>query len=381
MTFRSILPVVALALVLSAAPGRALDAPHDASASPPTTCTLCHVPHSAPGGTLTSAYGNPNLCFSCHNLPNVGTRLGFPWTAADEAVPGAGGRSHPWDALVTSSGHGARPPLNAEMAKRIDSGRLTCSVCHDQHGTALQYARGAAQHVFTADGKLAIGSTLTRTAGGGTGTLGLTSVAGPTASRSGARPRAYLIRIASGGSAGSATYAVSWDNGRTWSTPAATTSPVALDTDEGGAAVTVSFAGSFNAGDQWKQFTVAYPFLRASNLNSAMCEDCHRDRVQSAACVEGSAGATTGAGDSCATTAGIAYSHPSGVGVMLQQTYDRVAGGVPQPLDVNGATQGGSGGDPLGTNKLVFDAANQVRCLTCHAAHNADSNSLSEDPR
>jgi hypothetical protein len=267
------------------------------------------------------------------------------------------------------------------MAKRIDSGSITCSTCHDQHGKALTYARGAAQHLFTASGKLAVGSTLTRTAGAGTGTLALTSVAAPSAARTGARPRAYLLKIATGGAAGSATYSVSWDNAITWSTPASTASPVTLDTDEVGATVTVTFAGSFSAGDQWKAFTVAYPFLRASNLNSAMCEDCHRDRVQTAACVEGSAGATTGGGDSCATTAGITYSHPSGVGVTLQQTYDRVSGGVPQPLDVNGATQGGAGGDPLVTNKLVFDSASQVRCLTCHYPHNADSNSLSEDLR
>jgi predicted CXXCH cytochrome family protein len=376
--------LLATAALLLAVPAWGLDAPHDASSSPATTCTLCHVSHTSVGGTLTSVYGNSNLCFSCHNQPNVGTRLGFPWTAADQAVPGAGGRSHRWDADVTSAAHGARTPLNAEMAKRIDAGHLTCSVCHDEHGKAQQFGRGAAQHVFTADGKLALGSALSRTEGTGTGTLTLTSVAGPTATRSGARPRAYRVRIASGGAAGSATFVVSYDNGRSWSSPASTASPAVLDTDEGGAAVTVTFAGSFNAGaaaDQWKQFTVAYPFLRVSNLDSAMCEDCHRDRVQSAACVEGSPTATNGAGESCGTSSGIAYSHPSGASVVLQRSYDRASGGVPQPLDVNGVTQGQAGGDPLATNKLTFDASNQVRCLTCHAPHNADSNSLSEDLR
>ncbi|BDG05280.1 cytochrome c3 family protein [Anaeromyxobacter oryzae] len=375
--------VAAVALLL-AAPGRALDAPHDASGSPAVTCTLCHVTHSAPGGTLLTVFGNANVCFSCHDQPNVGMRLGFPWTAAYQAVPGAGGRSHRWDAMASSTLHGAKPPLDAEMAKRIDSGRITCSVCHDEHGRALATARGATQHVFTAGGKLAVGSTLSRSAGAGTGTLTLTSVSAPTATRSGAQPRGYLVRIATGGVAGSATYVVSSDNGRTWSAPASTASPVILDTDEQGAAVTVTFSGTFSAGppaDQWSTFTVAYPFLRVSNLDSAMCEDCHRDRVQTAACVEGSAAATTGGGDSCAASTGIAYSHPSGPGVTFRQDHDRVAGGVPQPLDVNGAPQGGDGADPLVTNKLVLDSANQVRCLTCHAPHNADSNSLTEDPR
>ncbi|BDG07363.1 cytochrome c3 family protein [Anaeromyxobacter paludicola] len=368
------------ATLLLAATAVALDAPHDASTQ--TTCTSCHIAHSAQGGALTSQYGNSNLCFSCHSQTGVGTWRNFPWTAQNEAVPGAGGHSHRWDSPATNPLHGAKPPNNAALAAALDQGGVvTCSTCHDQHDGSTTNALGATQHVFSPDAKLQAGSLLTRTAGTGTGTLTLTSVVAATAARSGARPRAYIIRISAGGATGTATYVASYDNGVSWTAAASTASPVTLDSDATGPTVTVTFAGSFVAGDQWKMFTVSNSFLRTSNLNSALCEDCHRDRVQTAACVQGSSGATTGGGDSCDTSSGITYSHPTGPGVTLAQSYDRATGGVPQPLDVNGAVQGSGGADPLATNKLMFDSSNQVRCTTCHGVHNADSNSLTEDPR
>jgi hypothetical protein len=96
--------------------------------------------------------------------------------------------------------------------------------------------------------------------------------------------------------------------------------------------------------------------------------------------VEGDPAAVNGAGESCAPSSGILYSHPSGPGAILARHYDRATGGVPAVRHVDGTTQG-AGAGPNATAKLVFDSANQVRCTTCHAVHNADSNSISVDVR
>ena len=123
------------------------DAPHDLSASPAIDCNTCHVPHRAAGGTLTTQSGNANLCQSCHVSQ---TGFGFPWTDADQAVPGAGGHSHRWDAPAVNAAFGAAAPSSTEMAKRIFEGNLSCSACHDQHKGAS--ANGGTQHVSVTPG-------------------------------------------------------------------------------------------------------------------------------------------------------------------------------------------------------------------------------------
>jgi hypothetical protein len=72
---------------------------------------------------------------------------------------------------------------------------------------------------------------------------------------------------------------------------------------------------------------------------------------------------------------GTPKSHPVGVALNANgRGYDRAA-----PLDGNGAAQGGAGTDANPTNDLVFDAAGNVQCLTCHGVHYVDSNTLSVD--
>ena len=137
-------------------------------------------------------------------------------------------------------------------------------------------------------------------------------------------------------------------------------------------------AGSFVApvvspatpGDRWVGFYVSYPALRLSVVASALCEDCHRSRVQSAARVENA--------DPTYRVDGVnVFSHPSGPGVVLSRPYDRTQGANGPILDAGGVAQTTGDGNP--TNDLVLDASGQVRCLTCHSVHNADSNAATAD--
>ena len=54
--------------------------------------------------------------------------------------------------------------------------------------------------------------------------------------------------------------------------------------------------------------------------------------------------------------------------------YDRAT-----PLDGNGADQGAAGADSNPTNDLPLDGSGNVQCLSCHAVHYADSNTLTVD--
>lgn len=330
-------PMVVSAVVCSAA-AFASDAPHDLSTSPSATCDSCHTLHNAPGAAITSVAGNYNLCMSCHS--SRGST--FNWPTGYQAQPGTQGRSHRWDAPAVSAEHGAQVPANAAMVKRITGGNLQCSTCHDQH-------TGANTFKGTQRTSVPVGVAQAHTSGTGTGTLTLLQPL-PTATAKG-----YRIEIVTGGAAGTATFRISNDNATSWFAPTATGAGVQLND---GANVTVTFTGSFVAGDTWNGLYVSYPFLRMSNDSDAMCEMCHVPRVQSSVYVESG-------GDGVKV-----FSHP--VGEALAHTYDR-----PVVLDADGSLQ--TAGDSLKTNNLQLDSLSRVRCTTCHSPHNADSNSLTED--
>jgi hypothetical protein len=207
--------------------------------------------------------------------------------------------------------------------------------------------------------------------------------------------RGFVLRIAAGGAAGIATFQVSNDDGRTWfgwdptlnagaggwsstvttGKPTVAGAPVSIvDGDK----ITVTFAGNgpnaFVAAtttpvapaDRWKTFYVSYPALRASNVANAMCEDCHRSLVHTSQRVRNLDGTYPVDGTNV-------FSHPSGAGVTLAGAYDRAT-----IRDASGVAQTGTG-DANRTNDLQLDG-DVVRCTTCHAVHNADSNSLTTDP-
>lgn len=336
---------------------QASDAPHDPSSLPAVNCDSCHMLHKAPGASLTHTAGNANLCASCHSGLGIAA---FMMPASAQAQPGAMGSSHRFDSAAVNPTYGATTPVDPLVSSRIPGGNLQCSTCHDQH-------LGASTVKGRQRTSVAVGTPILRTGGAGSGTLVLNQ---PLAA---ANAKGYRVEVVTAGAVGSSTFRVSNDNGISWFSWAggwspgvgagqATGSAVAL-TD--GNNVTVTFAGTFAVGDRWN-FYVSYPFLRMKADESQLCETCHTGRVQTTASIETGADGTK------------VFSHP--IGESLSKSYDRAANAI---LDSDGHTQ--TVGDGLATNDLELVSSDGgvgvVRCLTCHAPHHADSNSLTEDPR
>ncbi len=140
--------------------------------------------------------------------------------------------------------------------------------------------------------------------------------------------------------------------------------PVALDDP----AVTVTFTAGAAVGNYW-DFYVSYPMLRTTNVSDAFCLSCHASRAMDHVRVAGE--------DSSYLPNGIRqFSHPVGDALNANgKNYDRAVA-----LDANGAVQ--TTGDGKSSNDLVLDpSTGTVGCTTCHAVHNADSNSLTDDAR
>lgn len=354
--------LVALLAVLMPALALALDAPHDKSFLP-GNCQECHQLHNALGASLTTQVTISDACTTCHGQhPNA--RLDFPWTSTDQAVAGVSGVHHRWDAAAVNATIGSALPIDPEMSKRIIAGKLECSVCHNQHMANKAFAPQASMH-----SSFAVGTAYPETnAAGGTGTLTVTSIAAATV-----QPKGYRLRVISAGNV-----AVTHDQGLTWFRPTtnqgltwvadaatpvggpySTVTPLQLDD----AAVVVQLSTGAAVNDYW-DFYVSFPMLRSPNLSGSLCLACHQDRAQGHGDVESG-------GDGVRV-----FSHPVGEGLDANgRGYDRAV-----PLDADGGVQA-STGDTNATNDLMLGAGNVVGCTSCHAPHNADSNSLTVDPR
>jgi predicted CXXCH cytochrome family protein len=382
---RRVLVAAALAGIAFARVADAVDAPHDGSVrADPVSCRSCHVAHGADGASLTTTAGNANSCASCH----VGSstpegRFGFPWAESLQAVPGAGGVHHSWDAEAVSADAGALAPRKTPpphlagkgydaMAYRLSGTKIQCSTCHDQHAAFSFNADESPRARGRQHTSLEIGVASPPNAGGSGGTLAIAAVA------SDASPKGYLVEVLADGR-----YKLSNDRGGSWFGCATGTytyqafngangcvrgTGVALND---GNKMTVTFGGSPAAGARWV-FYVSYPFLRAEQLNDGMCVECHRERDQLSIQVIGS--------DPSYLPDGVrTFSHPVGEefapSVLLQ----------PAIRDANGVAQ--ATGDGNATNDLLLhaDPADgnklKIRCTTCHSPHNADSNGLTVDRR
>lgn len=358
----SLAAAVALGLPLLAL---GLDAPHDASMST-GSCLACHQLHNATGGSLTNRPAQADLCRACHNAPGKGARTN--WADADQSVPGTSGDQHRWDAAAVNAAHGATAPLDPGMALRVTNGNISCSTCHDIHKANANYAAS------TVHSNYAFGVPQPNSAGSAGATLTLQVQESPRPIARGYRVKAVAgngIILSHDAGLGAAATWLNW-NGTAWVTGV----DMGPGRPIGGAvvlddpSVSVTFTGTAASGDTW-DFYVGYPFLRADNTAGAICLQCHADRNQSHYEVEGGApGFGWGVG-------AVPYSHPVGQSLNANlRSYDRGA-----PLDANGAAQGAAGVDGNPTNDLVLTSgANQVSCVTCHAPHNTDSNSLTVDP-
>jgi predicted CXXCH cytochrome family protein len=346
----------------------AAEAPHDATMG--YSCANCHVAHQSLGTGLTKNNSNSVLCDSCHK-DYAG--FGFSWPSSLQAQAGVAGSSHSWSALASNLGATPPDPSSANtlvkaMGGHLDTGgKLKCTTCHDTHNAD---GNGGTLHI-----SVTLGATLTKTVTVGAGTLALTKVP------AGARAFGYVIKASAANQ-----FKISHDNGKTYLGYYPTNQTWDLETKPNygtgktftSAAVTlddglteVTFTGTPGVGDTWQKFYVSYPFLRGDG--PTMCVTCHKDRDQTWRNVEG---LDNLAGTGQAITLGQTYfSHPVKQGMNANsKNYDRAT-----ILDADGSLQGAGETNP--TNDLVLNAAGNVTCMTCHHPHNADSNSLTVDPR
>lgn len=107
--------LVGCALLITAPTAADNDPPHSFDNS--IDCLNCHMPHHAPGQTITAVEGNANLCMTCHN-PG-GLAAARPFVDADQALPGITGTSHRFDS--GPSGH-VEPDLTNTSTGSVRSG-------------------------------------------------------------------------------------------------------------------------------------------------------------------------------------------------------------------------------------------------------------------
>jgi predicted CXXCH cytochrome family protein len=353
MRIQKFLAAIFASAVLVGSP-QAIDAPHDGSFSS-GSCDSCHKLHASTGGTLTGYNSNNDACITCHDTSKTlgaANQLGLPWSVTnDQAIPGVSGNHHNWQGAATAPQFGAVPPSNPDMLSRLVSGTIQCATCHDPHADDPSFAPNSAH------ASLPLGVAIDKTDGTGSGQLTLVSMgASPTGS-------GYRLQISSPGQ-----FMYSRDFGKTiptWTGPFSYT----LGTQFGIDSLTLVLSGAPAAGDFW-DFYVGYPRLRQTNVDDAMCVQCHASRVMSHSVV--------GADSTDGTTV---LSHPVGTGVALGANgggYDLTPATM---LDATGVAQSVGVGDGNKTNDLVFGSGNTMRCTTCHAPHGADSNSLTVDLR
>ena len=365
--------LVAFAVVAAPANIAALDSPHDREDAY-TACYHCHNMYQTTpsGGRVYS-----QACLDCHAKPSDKPAFGFPWTTNHEAIPGTSGVSHNWSGAGVNPRYGANTQLGAgQAATLLVDGKLQCAVCHNPHTTA-DTATTQSMHV-----SIPVGTAAEKSGSFGdplAGTAWMTLAAVPP----GTLARGFRLKIQSA-AAGSGTFVVTHDAG--WSPggwlnwngswvvgtgdgpgrPFQTDVEVELDIP----GIKVKWSAGAVAGDYW-DFYIAYPFLRTSNAGDGACYQCHKERVMNHLRARGL--------DRYYRPDGARkFSHPVGDGLNANGFgSDRSV-----ILDADG-TAGVSTGDGAGnvqndTNNLVLKGG-AVVCTTCHAAHNADSNSLSVD--
>ncbi|WP_257308236.1 cytochrome c3 family protein [Geothrix fuzhouensis] len=327
-----------LAVLLTPAALRASDPPHNGTNN--IQCLSCHKLHNAPGGTLTTAAGNANLCMTCHTTGSLGvgtppsTAVGAPYsfTPNDQAVPGRG-----MPAGVAASGTSHR--WNAGPSGRISvpSGKTNSS----------------------------------------TGSLT------PTGSFTGPYAKTYLITITAPGTASSATFQYQTSDPLTGTLGGLVTGlRASLTGTLLDAGISLKFADgttgtSFATGDQWYlhvRTDLAVPTnanLRLEN-GGLMCSSCHNQHSQAANAFDpasrllaaGSAGRHFQRIDNNQSQMCVDCHAPRNV---------TAKGGISHPVGsyANKLSKDQISGDWKGPSTALLDADGFVRCQSCHDVHKA----------
>lgn len=355
------LGVVAVVVALLPALAAAQSAPHDASLTD-GNCSSCHTLY------MSSAVGQDYnaACLSCHaNRPGS---FGFPWLSSDQAGQGKGGNQHSWSGYADNATAGAKRPATS-LSRHLMSGRLQCVTCHNPHqaGPTL-----APKRMHTS---IPQNTAVDESGGPSEGTAKLTLTVAAQANPAGYRLRIQSVDAGGGAFIMSHAYGLATPTWLNWNGSAWIEGPVdgpghpftngvavALDDPK----VSVKWTAGAAVGNYW-DFYVSYPFLRMSVNADQICFQCHGEMRMTHVRVRGD--------DPGYRPDGVRrFSHPVGqkLNANLLGT-DRAA-----PLSAVGVAQ--VDGGVSSTSDLKLDNG-FVRCTTCHAVHNADSNSLTEDPR
>jgi len=346
-----------------------IDPPHDQAAAN-SACYYCHnLATVMPSG----AYDYNPACLGCHNQPGHG--FGSPWVASDEAKPGITGSSHSWSGAARNPTYGATPDYVPQMY--LVDGKLQCVMCHDLHLSTVAVAPDS-MHTSIPVG---VPQWMTGTTGTGSGSATLTLTAVPGSGAEGFRLK--ISTVAGGGG----TFILSHDfgfNANSWlnwvagawvagtevgpGKPFVDGTDVALDI----AGISVKWTAGAEVGDYW-DFYVGYPFLRLSNVADNGCFSCHKERVMNHTRARGV--------DNTYLPNGVRkFSHPVGVALNANGFGTDRATVLDADGTVGVSATDGEAGVRNDSNNLVMTGG-IVRCTTCHAVHNADSNSLTPDVR
>ncbi|TAN45590.1 MAG: hypothetical protein EPN22_02190 [Nitrospirae bacterium] len=345
------------------------------SAEPPhndennVKCDNCHTFSNAIGPSSTK-YSNDNLCYSCHVSP-TGTASAKPFTSGAQAVPGVSGTSHKWSGNMPlvdnpNNAYGLRSADNLTFANgslkkqlvkfgtcsnnvdntsKIDcvnhggtwTPMATCSVCHNIHNhlgntwtpdsSPLGFTTSAVDNVTLNDSTKNWG--VNQWAGGYLMFNANFASIYPT--------NAGLYRQITGNTATSLTV--------------------------------VGFPSAIPSGYPYF-ISKNRRFLRVTNANSEMCDDCHYYRT------------STSGQTNVRTWTGNKLSHPVNVTLTVGATYNTTP---LEPSTASWAAQtgtryyGNGGTDNNSTNNMILDANNKIRCLTCHNVHYTDSDASTTD--
>jgi len=313
--FAVVLVAAPAGVALVAAPGAALDPPHNSVNS--INCTSCHMPHHAPGLTLTAVAGNANLCMSCHNP--AGLAAARPFHDADQAFPGLRGTSHRWDS--GPSGHLEAALTNASSGRVESAG------------------------IFTGRIEQTYAITITSTGDVGSATFGW---------------------VASGGASGAGTTgpSVAIGDGLSLAFEAGSTSPHFVLGDRW----TLYVRSDLRPPDPADPFEA--PLIRNVAEGKVTCSSCHNQHDQSEQPFDPAAPAYGGDG----TGWGRHYQR-------VENATNGMCKVCHSARDVQSASQGSHpvgvpipAGDFRPPSLLPLDAvAGEVQCTTCHAPHFADS--------
>lgn len=359
-----ILGLIALIVSLVTGGAFAIDSPHTQN------CGACHLAHNSLGPSYTTQETNELLCMSCHKIG--GAASGLPFSSTDKAVVGTSGTSHAWgvsmDAGVAPLNLAAGNPNNkyglktaaevtdAALQSRLQGAgnKVSCSVCHDQHSQANATWNAYAAPALSG----AKGDNGAATSDGATTTINDTAKSWSTNGWVG-----YYVRLTMGNPANLGHIAQITAN-TAWQL-----------------AVSPAFPAAIAAGDKYEIMGKGY--MRTRNDLDQLCVACHAYRVPTSVPTGGVSQTDVRTWD------GNVKSHP--IAKVFTSTTKAVSdasqfNSAPlEPASAGWAPQTGwryhmnGGTDTNVYNNLVMGPDGQVRCLTCHRVHYADSNSATPD--